>query len=207
MKRLINYLKLSPLYELIFPFVQKQEVRTWEQSNRTTVTPQLVKQQLVKKLAEKNSLQIFIETGTYLGAMIAANKCLFKKIYTVEIDPRLYQRAKSKFSNDQHIQVILGDSSVVLPKVLKKLKQPALFWLDAHYSAGITSQGLLETPIIAEIKQILRHPIKNHLILIDDARNFNGTHDYPTIKQLRQLLYKLNPQLKLTIKQRVIQIH
>ena len=73
-----------------------------------------------------------------------------------------------------------GDSGEILPELLNNINEPILFWLDGHYSAGNTSKGSLNTPIIKELVTIFQHPIKQHIILIDDARLFNGADDYPT---------------------------
>lgn len=35
---------------------------------------------------------------------------------------------------------------------------------------------------------ILAHPVKNHIILIDDARTFCGVFSYPSIKKLQQFV-------------------
>ena len=81
-----------------------------------------------------------------------------------------------------------GDSIDVLPEILAKIEQPCLFWLDAHYSGGVTAKGKKETPILQEIQYILNHDIDRHIILIDDARCFNGQNDYPTIQELKNII-------------------
>ena len=44
------------------------------------------------------------------------------------------------------------------------------------------------------------------MILIDDARLFNGKNDYPTIKQLKQKVNKINNALHLFVKNDIIHI-
>jgi hypothetical protein len=44
------------------------------------------------------------------------------------------------------------------------------------------------TPVFAEIRHILSHPVRNHVIVIDDARLFNGTDGYPTFRELRDFV-------------------
>ena len=86
-----------------------------------------------------------------------------------------------------HVEILHGDSGVVLPELLRRISEPALFWLDAHYSTGETVRGELDTPIEQELKAILNHSVRNHVILIDDARNFIGTNDYPTAEKIEQV--------------------
>jgi hypothetical protein len=44
--------------------------------------------------------------------------------------------------------------------------------------------GAADTPISAEINTVLASPIDGHVILVDDARLFDGTHDYPVLDEL-----------------------
>jgi hypothetical protein len=85
-----------------------------------------------------------------------------------------------------------------------------LFWLDAHYypnSGGTTAKGELETPIIKELHCILNHPVEGHVILIDDAREFPGRNNYPTIAQLQDLIVKRHPNRAFEVKDDIIRIH
>ncbi len=60
--------------------------------------------------------------------------------------------------------------------------------MDAHYSGANTGKGELETPILSELEAILNSDVKGHVILIDDARCFNGSHDYPHLDKLLQMI-------------------
>ena len=94
----------------------------------------------------------------------------------------------------------------MIPALLKKLNRPCLFWLDGHYSGGVTAKADVETPVISELKAILEHHIKGHIILIDDARLFNGTKDYPTIIGLQTFLQKYSSKFFFEIEQDIIVI-
>ena len=150
--------------------------------------PNKFKQSIVKMYAKRFQIDILIETGTYKGDMVIATKKLFKKIYSIEIDKHLYNLAKKRCSKYKHIFLYHGDSINILPQILFNIKQPCLFWLDAHYSGGITSKGELETPIMKELEIILNSSQINHVILIDDARFFIGKHDYPTIETVKNFI-------------------
>jgi len=139
-------------------------------------------------------LSTFIETGTYLGKTISFVKNYFEKVITIELDEDLYNKAKKLFQEDNRITVLNGDSGKLLEKELISLKEPALFWIDGHFSGGITAKSELETPILSELNAIVKHNVKGHLILIDDMRLFTGENDYPTIIELKNLLksFRLN---------------
>lgn len=144
-----------------------------------------VKQGIIRELGARFGTPVLVETGTYMGNMIQAIKHDFKRIYSIELQTELWERAKQKFANDKHITLLQGDSGEVLATVLAELDQPALFWLDGHYSGDITAKGELVTPIQKELEQIFRHPLAaQHVILIDDARLFVGKDDYPTLETI-----------------------
>lgn len=192
MKRIIESFKLTPFYEIVLPIISKVELYKWHRRSKIFPTPKQVKYEMIRNLGKKYSIKTLVETGTYLGTMVSENKNSFDKIYTVELDTRLYRRAKKKFSRFKHIEVRKGDSAKALNSILKKIKHPTLFWLDAHYSGGITAKGEQDTPILFELNQILKSNLKNYVILIDDADKFNGKNDYPSIKKLKNLLSRRN---------------
>jgi hypothetical protein len=138
--------------------------------------------------------------------MLFAMRNKFKTLQSIELSHEHYLSAKNRLSNYMSIQIHEGDSAIVLPLLLKDLKYRALFWLDGHYSAGNTARGMLETPISNEVQAILEHRVKGHVILIDDARNFDGSHDYPDLSDLRSSVMSKYPQAKFEVADDVIRI-
>ncbi|MBI2196495.1 hypothetical protein HYU45_02665 [Candidatus Daviesbacteria bacterium] len=203
---IIGYLKFTFIYDLAFPVFQIIRTIDWHLKKERPNTPHLIKQHTIKSYQKTYKTPICIETGTYLGMMVKAVKNNFSKIYTIELDKKLFKNAKRKFAHLKQVKVINGDSSKILPRLLKKINQPALFWLDAHYSKGITAKGSKNTPIAAELTFILNHKITNHVILIDDADVFNGKNDYPPLKFLRSLISKNYPNLFFKVKDNIIRI-
>ncbi|MDD5318778.1 MAG: hypothetical protein PHF79_03110, partial [Candidatus Pacebacteria bacterium] len=62
---------------------------------------------------------------------------------------------------------------------------PILFWLDAHFSGGKTAKSVLgDTPIEKELDIIFGSWTNGNVILIDDARLFTGTDNYPSLDNL-----------------------
>ncbi len=179
----------------------------WRRSGRPVPPPHIVKEIVVKEYARRFCIRLLVETGTFQGAMIRATRESFDRIYSIELDENLYQRAKNEFSDFDHITIIHGDSSDILPRLLPEITEPCLFWLDAHFSGEITARGTLLTPIKQELTQIFNHPIKDHVILIDDARLFNGQNDYPTLEELRHLVLNRLPDGILAVEDDIIRIH
>ena len=151
--------------------------------------PHFVKQDTVIEFAHGFNILVFIETGTYRGQMINAVKGTFSEIYSIELGTELFKQVQKEFAQAKHITILHGDSGEILGQILDRIRQPCLFWLDAHFSEGVTVGGAVDTPIRLELAQILKHPMaRRHVILIDDARLFTGEFDYPTIQELRALV-------------------
>ena len=175
----------------LFPLFRKvrgalrRDVTKWIRSGCPSPAPHQVKMDIVKSYINRTNSSIFVETGTFTGATldyIARMKGV--TCYSIEIDKSYHERAQVILGGRVNINLILGDSSLELSKLLEKIEQPAVFWLDAHYSGGLTGRGDLDSPISAELGAILDHPIKRHVILIDDARDFNGTDGYPFLSDV-----------------------
>ncbi|WP_414585495.1 hypothetical protein [Scytonema sp. PCC 10023] len=173
---------------------------------RSLSPPHLVKREIIKCYARKYNLDVLVETGTYKGEMIFALKNIFKEIHSIELSEFLYKRSVKRFANQSHIHLYCGDSKTVLPAILEKIKSPCLFWLDAHYSGGITACSDKESPIVDELHNIFVHPINKHIILIDDARCFNGSNDYPTVEELFRLVETNKQKWSTYVKEDIIRV-
>lgn len=170
-----------------------RHIVSWNLRGKPAPPPHVVKQLAIKQYQKRFQLGVFVETGTYLGEMVEALKSRFREIYSVELSAELCERAQKLFANDPHVHIMQGDSSDVLPRILEKVSEPCLFWLDGHFSGGITAQGALDYPILKELEHIRQHPVKNHVILIDDARLFTGEPGAPTREQIIVSLKSINP--------------
>ena len=203
--------KKTPIYPLFLKIkLEKKKkiiINDWLKKGKPIPPPHLIKQETVKEYARKFSIQILIESGTYLGDMVFAMKNIFSEIHSIELDTNIYAKTKKRFANIENIHIIQGDSSKVLPELLTLINQPCLFWLDGHYSGGITAKGVLNTPILNELKSIFSHKITDHVILIDDARCFTGEEDYPSIKDLRNFISREKPSWVFEVKDDIIRIH
>jgi hypothetical protein len=185
----------------------REEMRAWIAMGRPPRPPQVVKSQVVRDNARKFSTAIMIETGTYRGDMVEACRKSFRHIYSIELSEELYESARQRFSSLDRVTILQGDSAQVLPGLLARIGEPCLFWLDAHYSGGVTAQGRVLTPIFDELERILAHPVPGHVILIDDACDFVGTEGYPTIAELRVFVHTHRPGWVFEVRDDIIRIH
>jgi hypothetical protein len=122
------------------------KVLRWVLAGSPPPPPHLIKQRLILHAQSQFKPRIMVETGTLLGDMIEAMKHRFTRLYSIEISPELARKAQQRFAGDSHIQIIENDSAIALKELVPKLEEPALFWLDAHYSGGNTGKGIKETP-------------------------------------------------------------
>ena len=184
----------------------KREYDAWMRNGRTGGAPHIVKQRTVSEYAAAYRCPIFVETGTFQGAMVQAMAQRFETIFSIELSDALFERARRRFRSRPHITLLHGDSATVLPPLVKRLDRPALFWLDGHYSAGETARGIKDTPIYEELTSILDVKTPSHVVLIDDARCFVGQHDYPAIDELRAVVAQKRPDLTFDVCDDIIRI-
>ncbi|MBU0571100.1 MAG: hypothetical protein KJ995_08305 [Candidatus Omnitrophica bacterium] len=207
MKQII---KKMPLYYFLHNWVTKRkyakELIEWERKGKPVPPPHIVKQQTLQTYAMRYGLKILVETGTFYGDMVEAMKGVFDRLYTIEIDEELYEKAKKRFKGVRHIELIHGDSGVELMNLMNKINEPALFWLDGHYSGGVTAKGEKDTPIYEELRHILNAPDRGHVIIIDDARCFGADPVYPSIEKLKDFIKSKRPNLEIIIQDDNIRI-
>jgi hypothetical protein len=210
MKFIKSTIRMTPLYR---PLVRWLELRArarllaaWRENGRPVPPPHEVKQQTLRNYAKEFGLRTLIETGTFRGDMVEAMKGTFDRIYTIELSKDLFEEARARFSGVKNVECIHGDSGVELGRILERVREPALFWLDGHYSGGVTARGAKETPVYEELRQILSSPIKSHVIVIDDARCFGTAPDYPGIEELRDFVASKRQDLDVAVQDDSIRI-
>lgn len=138
----------------------------------TSLEPE-ARRDLLRTYGEMYGLDVLVETGTNEGKTPLALKDSFADVYTIELDPLLHSCAVSLFADTPNVTCVHGDSAHVLPGVLAEFDGPALVWLDGHYSGPGTAHGPDSSPIRDELR-ILFDDGRKHVILVDDARIFDG---------------------------------
>jgi hypothetical protein len=169
----------------------KSEI-SWRVQGCPAPPPPHVKRKILRRLARRHGSRIMVETGTLYGETLHALRDSFDQLHSIELSRELYEGAKRRFAGDRKIHLWFGDSGEVLSHVLTLVDRPAMFWLDGHYSGGPTALGSEATPIVRELGLVSRHQLHcSNVVVIDDARLFDGTGDYPTLDHLRREAMRL----------------
>lgn len=205
MKAFRKLLQRTPFYGLYKSAGHYPDFWYWKLRGEPVRSPHLVKQRAVLEYARRYGLHVLVETGTYYGEMVAAMKNRFQEIHSVEFDSQLAQRAQKKFARWPHIHILEGDSQKKIPELLQTLNHPALFWLDAGYYGWAGLQGDKQR-LTTELETILSHRIKEHVILMDDARGLNGQNGSPTVDQLKQRIAAQYPGRAVEVKHDILRI-
>ena len=184
---------------------QRLELVLWRARRRPASPPPLFKQRIAGAYAERFSCEIFVETGTFLGDMVFAVRDRFATLYSIELDPWLFQRARARFQEDRHVHIVPGDSYETLSLILPKIDRPALFWLDAHQMVGGV-RGVQTTPVAKELEDILQSALPEYVLLIDDARLFTGG-DYPALEEVEERIRERHPCWVFEVEHDIIRSH
>jgi hypothetical protein len=177
----------------------EQAGREWAHTGRPVPPPHAIKQQNLRDHGRRYGLRILVETGTARGDMIQAMIDSFDRIISIELSDELFANAQWRFRRAGKVELLHGDSGAMLGEVVPNLAGPALFWLDGHYSAGMTALGEKSTPIYDELEHVLRSPERGHVIVIDDARLFGTDPDYPTFAELEAFVRARRDDLEVAL--------
>jgi hypothetical protein len=205
-EHLVTALRDTVVYDAYHKIQGERAIRRWKDQGRPVPPPRALKRRTLLSYRRKYNLRILIETGTFRGDMVYALRGAFEKIVSIELDSRLYGEACRRLASAAHVQLLCGDSAVLLRSVLESIREPALFWLDGHYSGPGTARSQQDSPILAEMSSILSHVVRNHIILIDDAREFVGRDGYPTIARLTTIATSLNSMVSVNVADDMIRI-
>ena len=195
-----RFIRTCPYFiqKMVISAIEKREYDAWVRSEKPLPPARIVKEKLIERYKDKTGYKTMVETGTYRGDMVFTHLKKFDKIYSIELDDWLYNTAVKRFKSFPHVKILHGDSGKVLTHLMNELQEPAIFWLDGHYSGGFTAMGETVTPIYEELKTIFSKKF-DHVILIDDARLFNGADGYPTFDDLKKFIHHHYPQQRIEV--------
>ena len=183
-------------------------VENWKKKGCQIPAVDAYKRRLLAEIVNLNNRNIFIETGTFLGDTVFDIYPLVDKVITIEVSKKLKNNAAKRFAGNSKVEILEGDSAKVISTINTDnlLKDRVIFWLDGHYSCGETAMGEKETPIFEELEVVLGRCDSGHIVLIDDAREFNDNPGYPSIDALMDKLKFLRPTAAIRIENDCIYI-
>ena len=136
------------------------------------------------------SKAIWVETGTYFGEMTKKLAQQGSIVYSIEPEPTLYANAAAYFESYPNVRILKGSSEEIFSSLILSLSGNINFWLDGHYSAGVTYRGPKDTPILDELAHISTNLQRfgKVCVMIDDVRCFASELDeyssYPSLNVL-----------------------
>ena len=149
----------------------------------------------------------FVETGTFQGetvnlVMNSLPQCT--NIISIELSNVFYDRCVKQFASNPSVSIYNANSKYDLYNIIQNIESPITFWLDSHWSGtpNITCDAETICPILEELEQIKRHPIKTHTIMIDDIRLMNSSNNpyegFPvSLDEIIDIIYEINPNYKI----------
>ena len=114
--------------------------------------------------------RVYVETGLFRGDGIQNAIGHFEEIHGIELDPIFHADCRQRFLDEPNVYIHFGDSAQVIKYL--SIEEPALFFLDAHYSGGKTAYGRIEDkgcPVLRELEAISKRPYTD-IIVVDDYR-------------------------------------
>ncbi len=200
-----SLLKRSPFYSAFKQLGHYPDYWYWKIRGEPRRIPHLLKQRVVLEYARAYTLTTLVETGTYYGEMIAAVGKHFQRIYSIELDARLAKLAQQRFLGNAQVQIIEGDSHEIVPRLLQRIDERCLWWLDAGYCGWV---GELGNPnrLGSELNSILSDRRFNHTVLMDDADGVNGKGGSPTLDELIASIRSNYPDRQVQVARNIIRI-
>lgn len=178
---------------------QVGRLNNWFKLNFSSPAPNIVKWNVMERWGGHVA---WIETGTYLGETTTqlSKNCIL--VISIEPEKSLFKNAEHKFRNTKNIVLLNGTSESKLREAINMAKMKKLFdvsfWLDGHFSEGLTYLGESECPVLFELT-VIADEFKGNFpitILIDDIRNFSPTNQiirgYPSLTYLVEYANKNN---------------
>ena len=163
-----------------------------------------VDEALARRLQEEVPLERAVETGTYVGETTRALAAIFPAVVTIERSEELHRDAAEAMRSLGNVEALHGHSADRLPE-LADPAVPTLFFLDGHWSAGVTAGADDECPLLRELEAI-RPGAPTDCIVIDDARMLTAPpprpHDpaaWPTLLEVVDALRAAHPGHHVTL--------
>ena len=170
--RLKNYFYIKPL--ILWDWYSRRQC--------TNPPPSIIKHKILLRHGIK--FANWIETGTFIGETTKFLSKNYPRVHTIEASNECIQIAKRYVGRKSNITFYQGTSEDLFESILQKQTGCINFWLDAHFSSGITYEGSNLSSIISELLSISKNINKfdQIAVFIDDIDgHFFDPKSYPKI--------------------------
>lgn len=126
----------------------------------------------------------WVETGTFIGQTTRYLAKNFPMVHTIEASKDCITIAKFMSGRfPKKIRFHEGTSEQCLDGICSLLDGSVCFWLDAHYSSGITYKGEEKTSISSDLKIIEKNidRFESIVVIIDDLLACHLDSNYPSL--------------------------
>jgi len=131
-------------------------------------------------LRRRTGADTFIEAGTHLGTTAARCSRVFKRVFTVEIDPETALRSTRFLMRYPNVTVIVGDAQRAIPRIIEAhVLDRILVFLDAHAALGNPIDGVSPEPAVDVLDMLSAYRHRIFGIVVDDFRNFGAAPGFP----------------------------
>lgn len=156
-----------------------RDLVSWEQSGFNLPAPRAVKCATLARWGIASAP--WIETGTAHGKTTKWLAERYPSVISLEPEPELYSLATTRLSGLENVTLICGTSEECFGSAVSQIVGDQVnFWLDGHYSQGVTYAGTRDTPVLFELKEIRSslesERLRKIAVLIDDVRLFVSRH-------------------------------
>lgn len=158
-----------------------------------------------KNLRQKYFCDYFLETGYYMGSGVdRAIHAGFEKIFSIEISSIHVENGRKRHQDYitlGQVEIIQDDSRNLYETIKQFPTKRFLFFLDAHADQSFHHERSINCPVVEELEAIRKHPIKDHVILVDDMRLFRSQSAWARgiiIDKIIEELHKINPNYKIS---------
>lgn len=152
-------------------------------------------------LLKQHPNDIYIEAGVFRGDSIQlAMDAGFERIIGIELFQEHIDFCRMRFCGRmENVQLLQGDSAELLWPAIRTTRKCITFFLDSHSQLLEGEQPMKNPfPLLKELEQIRKHPVKNHTLIIDDYLYL--THQKVTgwvNGEIEAAIMAINPEYKI----------
>jgi hypothetical protein len=118
------------------------------------------------------NIGIFVETGTFKGVQTNRASFVFDKVFGIELSEHWHGVTSEKNKDRPNVTMILGNTSVELPKLLAEHSDTPLFiYLDAHFCKTDPPIEKSEFPLWEELA-LIKARNQKEIVIVDDVHTF-----------------------------------